>query len=365
MNVLFIKYSNNRQAIILFFLFSLSIFLTCCNSNPQQVSEVSHLSPFEKLSEYNFFVGKIADLQPNERVLPYDLNSPLFSDYAHKSRSVWMPEGTSAKFTSTGKVLDFPTGTILIKTFFYQNDERDKSQGKRNIETRLLIKGKEKWEAHGYTWNEEQTDATLDIVGDIKTVNWIDKTGKPMMVDYIIPNKNQCKGCHYNKGLQEPIGPKIRNLNKEFAYLDGKMNQLEKWNSVGYLADYQPNTNYKKVAKWDNPNSGTLHERALAYLDINCGHCHNPNGPASTTGLNLVAEAEMNINLGINKPSVAAGAGTGGFALNIIPGHPEKSILTYRMSSIEPAAMMPELGRRMVHEEGLELIREWILKMEK
>lgn len=348
----------------LFLFISFSIFFTCCNSSSQQVKNVSHLPPFEKLSDYHFFVGKIADLQPNQRVLPYDLNSPLFSDYAHKSRFIWMPEGTTAQFTSTGKVLDFPEGTVLIKTFFYQHDERDLSKGKRNIETRLLVKGKEKWEAHGYTWNDEQTEATLDIVGDIKSVNWIDKKGKPMMVDYIIPNKNQCKGCHYNKGVQEPIGPKVRNLNKDFVYLDGKMNQLEKWNSLGYLADYQSDTNYKKVAQWNNPTSGSLHERALAYLDINCGHCHNPNGPASTTGLNLVEEAEMNINLGINKPSVAAGTGTGGFSLNIIPGHPEKSIMTYRMASTEPAAMMPELGRRMVHEEGVELIREWILKMD-
>jgi len=326
---------------------------------------MSDKSPYEKLSQYNFFVGKIDDLQPNERVLPYDLSSPLFSDYAHKSRFIWMPKEKSAQFTSSGKVLDFPEGTILIKTFFYQNDERNLAKGKRNIETRLLIKRKEKWEAHAYTWNDGQTDATLDIIGDIKYVNWIDKSGKPMSVDYIIPNKNQCKGCHYNKGIQEPIGPKIRNLNKDYAYLEGKMNQLAKWNSIGYLADYQSNTDYEKVAQWNNSKSGTLHNRALAYLDINCGHCHNPNGPASTTGLNLVAEAEMNINLGINKPSVAAGTGTGGFALNIIPGHPEKSIMTYRLASTEPAAMMPELGRRMVHEEGLELIKEWILKMEK
>ncbi len=352
---------TNRKS--LFFVLISSFIFTCCDSISQQVKNVNYQEPFEKLSQYNFFIGKIADLQPNKKVLPYDLNSPLFSDYAYKSRFIWMPKETSAKFISSGKVLNFPVGTILIKTFYYQNDERDINKGKRNIETRLLIKGKDKWEAHGYTWNDKQTDATLNIVGEIKTVNWINQTGKHLMVDYIIPNKNQCKGCHYNKGVQEPIGPKIRNLNKEFTYLDGKMNQLKKWNAVGYLSDYQLETNYEKVAQWNNPISGTLHERALAYLDINCGHCHNPNGPASTTGLNLVAEAEMNINLGINKPSVAAGTGTGGFALNIIPGYPEESIMTYRMASTEPAAMMPELGRRMVHEEGVELIKEWILKM--
>lgn len=355
---------NYLSKSILSLLVFLSLLLTCCQPNLQQIKDRSDQEPFERLSEYNFFSGTLAALNPNEGVLPYDLNSPLFSDYAHKARFVWMPEGSSAKFTSTGEVLNFPKGTVLIKNFYYWNDERDLSKGKRNIETRLLIKGKEKWEAHGYTWNDEQTDAFLDIVGDIKNVQWINPKGIAMEVDYIIPNKNQCKGCHYNKGVLEPIGPKARNLNKDFAYLEGESNQLEKWSSINYLKDFQKEKNYEKVAQWDNKKSGSLHERALAYLDINCGHCHNPNGPASTTGLNLVADAEMNINLGINKPSVAAGTGTGGFALNIIPGHPELSIMTYRMGSTDPAAMMPELGRRMVHQEGLELIKEWILEMD-
>jgi len=344
----------------LYFLFFLLILFTCCEKESQQVKNFKADAPFEKLSDYNFFVGEIAALQPNGLVLPYDLNSPLFSDYAYKSRFVWMPKGESATIGEEGKILNFPNRTVLIKTFFYLNDERDISKGKRNIETRLLVKENEKWQAHNYTWNDEQTEAYLDIVGDIKEVNWIDSNGKKMFVDYIIPNKNQCKGCHYNKGIQEPIGPKVRNLNKDFTYADGKMNQLEKWNSIGYLSDYQPKTPYKKVAQWNNPSSGSLHQRAMAYLDINCGHCHNPNGPANTTGLNLIADAKKNLALGILKPSVAAGAGTGGFQFNILPGHPEKSILTYRMKSQKPAEMMPELGRRLVHEEGVELIEEWI-----
>ena len=31
-------------------------------------------------------------LVPNAGVLPYDLNTPLFTDYAHKLRTVWMPK---------------------------------------------------------------------------------------------------------------------------------------------------------------------------------------------------------------------------------------------------------------------------------
>lgn len=320
---------------------------------------------FEQLSDYHFFTGKLADLQPNARVLPYDLNTPLFSDYAEKARFIWMPENSDGAVYNDKNVLEFPTGTVLIKNFYYTNDERDLNQGKRIIETRLLVRTKTQWEARNYVWNDEQTEAVRDVVGDIKTINWTNIKGKAMQVDYIIPNKNQCKSCHYNKGILEPIGPKIRNLNKSFTYSEVKQNQLEKWAEVGYLKGYEPTINHPKVAQWDNPNDD-LHQRAMAYLDVNCGHCHNPNGPANTTGLNLVADAEMNRAFGIFKPSVAAGAGTGGRDYNIVPGKPNESILTFRMESTDPAEMMPELGRRLVHEEGVDLIKAWIegLKVE-
>ena len=64
------------------------------------------------------------------------------------------------------------------------------------------------------------------------------------------------------------------------------------------------------------------------------------------------------------KTPVAAGRGSGKFKYDIVPGHPEESILIYRYESTDPGIMMPELGRTMVHEEGLELIKEWVLKMD-
>src|SRR5690606_35653269 len=73
--------------------------------------------PYQTLSEYNFFLGEMAEQRPNARVLPYDVITPLFADYAHKHRFVWMPQGVSAAFTGPDVPLDFPNGTILIKTF--------------------------------------------------------------------------------------------------------------------------------------------------------------------------------------------------------------------------------------------------------
>lgn len=318
---------------------------------------------YDTLSEYGFFEGNIQDLNPSEGVIPYDLSSALFSDYSHKERFVYMPDGQAAVF-SYDHVMDFPIGATLIKNFYYYHDERDESKGRQLIETRLLINRGEEWDAYGYTWNEQQTDAVYDKVGDIKDVSWINSEGKDMRVDYIIPNKNQCKGCHAYKNKLQPIGPKARNLNKDYAYHEGLKNQLVKWSEVGYLSGYDSEEEHPDVAVWDDENY-TVHERAMAYLDINCGHCHNPDGAGNTSGLTLLAESELGLKLGIYKATVSAGAGTGGFQYSIIPGNPDESIMVYRMQSDNPGAMMPELGRRLVHEEGVELITDWIQQMDK
>ncbi len=350
-----------RVLFIVIALVSLGVLLSDCNVGDLSISIPA--VPYDHLSEYHFYKGATSDLSPSDRVVPYDLNSPLFTDFAHKARFVWMPEGSSANYKKEG-VLDFPKNTVLIKNFFYENDERDNSKGRRIIETRLLIKRSDEWEAVGYIWNDEQTDANLEIIGDIKEVSWINTTGMNHTINYIIPNKNQCKTCHITGKNLIPIGPKVKNLNKDYKYIDGAMNQLAKWSDIGYLSGYVPNEDHPKVAKWDDEGSGSLHERALAYLDINCGHCHNPSGSASTSGLTLLSDSKMDMALGIYKATVSAGGGTGGNTYSIVPGDPARSVMIYRMISLNPGAMMPELGRSTVHNEGVALIAEWIENME-
>ena len=48
---------------------------------------------------------------------------------------------------------------------------------------------------------------------------------------------------------------------------------------------------------------------------------------------------------------------------SIVPGAPDRSILLYRMESSEPDEMMPELGRSLIHSEGIALIKQWIREM--
>ena len=118
-----------------------------------------------------------------------------------------------------------------------------------------------------------------------------------------------------------------------------------------------------QIAVWNDPQSGSLDQRARAWLDINCAHCHRAEGPANTSGL-LLSYYETNPTaLGIYKTPVAAGRGSGGFSFDIDPGKPDKSILVYRIHSLDPGVMMPEIARKLVHKEGVDLIKQWIKEM--
>ena len=158
------------------------VLLWSCSNSDNGVHFAAE--PYETLAEYGFFRGPIADLNPSEGVLPYDLSNPLFSDYALKSRFVWMPEGSSASYTDEG-ILDFPQDAVLIKSFYYQNDDRDHAAGRRIIETRLLINNGDQWEARSYVWNEDQTEAVYDVIGNITPISWINESGHELSLIHI------------------------------------------------------------------------------------------------------------------------------------------------------------------------------------
>jgi len=315
--------------------------------------------PHERLSEYGLFVGKLADQRPAEGVLPYALNTPLFSDYAEKLRFVRLPAGAVVTY-NPDSVFAFPVGTVLVKTFYYPVDYRQPGRGRRLVETRLLVHEENGWKAYPYVWNDEQTEAVLEVAGEVRAVAWTDEKGKKQELQYAVPNVNQCKGCHVSGGRMTPIGPSARQLNGNFTYDSGTENQLVHWKRLNWLEKLPTISEVPKLPIWNDPVTGTVTERARAWLEINCAHCHHANGPARTSGLDLSFRQANPTLLGIRKTPVAAGRGSGGRQYDIVPGHPEQSILVYRLESTDPGVMMPELSRKLVHQESVELVKEWI-----
>ncbi|MDX5338426.1 MAG: hypothetical protein LPK25_05320 [Cyclobacteriaceae bacterium] len=323
--------------------------------------EATGLFPYRRLSTYGFFEGEIKELSPASAVLPYAPASSLFTDYAWKSRFVFFPQGEKASLT--GEEISFPKGTVLIKNFYYPTDFRNPEKGRRIIETRLMIHEEKGWQAYPYIWNEEQTDAILKIVGGELEVKYTDNAGKDQLIQYIVPNKNQCKSCHNQNETLAPIGVQVKHLNHTFDYGKLAENQLVHWTNLEKLEGFEGPDFYPSLINYED-KSQALADRAKAYLDINCAHCHRAEGPASTSGLFLTFDQKDQRKLGVNKPPVAAGKGAGNYKYDIVPGKPDQSILTFRMNSTEVGIAMPELGRTTIHREGVELIRQWILELE-
>ncbi len=313
------------------------------------------------LGAYNLFADP-ASQTPNDGVVPYGLSTPLFGDYATKHRFVWMPSGTAADYHPR-EAFDFPEGAVLVKTFAFAKDLRDPAQGERLVETRLLIRKRAGWAMLPYVWNDDATDARLAVAGARVPVSWIHTDGTARSLKYIVPNMNQCKHCHVGNGVAQPIGPKARYLNYDYAYPSGAENQLAHWTSVGYLSGSPGPADAPKAPRYHDPESGTVDERARTYLDINCAHCHNPAGPAYTSGLDLSFDQTTPMRFGIFKSPVAAGRGASVGRFDIVPGNPDTSILLYRLTSTDPGVRMPVAGRILVHDEGVALIREWIENM--
>ncbi|MCC5938958.1 MAG: hypothetical protein JJU34_16895 [Lunatimonas sp.] len=315
--------------------------------------------PFPKLSDYGLFEGKLREFQTAERVISYEPVSALFTDYAHKSRFVWMPSGAEARVLDDAEgTIAFPDRTIIVKNFYYPADFRKADEQIRVLETRLLIKRAGKWEAFPYVWNADQTDAVYKVVGAEIPVTWTNEAGDDQVINYIVPNKAQCKSCHNVGEEMQPIGVKAKYLNFSKGGQEAE-NQLRMWERHGFIPPFDTLEAFPKMAAYEDEKEA-LDARARAYLDINCAHCHRAEGPASTSGLFLTYEETDPMKLGIFKTPVAAGFGAGSFTYDILPGNSAESILTYRMGTNRVGAAMPEIGRVSVHSEGLALIKAWI-----
>ena len=309
--------------------------------------------PYETLSEYNFFQGNLKDLDPTFGVIPYDLNSPLFSDYAHKKRFIWMPQNTKATYVNDYSALNFPSGTVLIKNFYYDNVQP--SNTTKIIETRLMYKTDEGWNFAKYVWNEEQTEATFTNDGSFVNFQWFENTTLNT-VNYRIPSLNECFTCHNKFGTPLPIGPKPQNLNRPYNYIEGEENQLAKWIELGYLENNLPSTIVSTV-NWEDETL-PLDIRVRSYIDINCAHCHADESYCEYRPMRFpFYQNDDDTNMGI---CVTPDTQVDPYTNIIVPGNINESLLHFRISTVEEQYRMPILGRTLKHTEGVRLIEDWI-----
>jgi uncharacterized repeat protein (TIGR03806 family) len=349
------------------------IFLLACSAGATAIPP--------RLSDWALFQldGQALGLGPQTHV--YDLSTPLFSDYAAKLRVVRLPPGTQAVYAPEA-VFDFPVGTVLAKTFAYPVSALSPlptTIGFRVlapelflgadggevllVETRILVRQPQGWLALPYVWMPGERDAVLALTGRSQDLV-LHRGTERLSVKYQVPNANQCKSCHvqvdgFDKRVM-PIGPRARFLNRPDPLAGGASNQLQRWAEQGILTALPGLATIPRAPDAFDPESGSLDERARAYLDINCSHCHRATGLASSTGLFLSSETTDLRQLGVCKAPVAAGNGGSDEGFDIEPGQPARSLLFRRLGSTDPSTMMPELGRSVADTQGVELIGRWI-----
>lgn len=351
-----------------------------CSSLPDRATFHATDNP-ESLAQWGLFDIDQGRIKPRQGLVAYELATPLFSDYAQKWRAVFVPKGMSARYRGD-RTFDFPVGTVVAKTFYYTRpsgaaadsgkvlkptpatyqpgDTGIDTRRVRMIETRLLVRRAGGWEALPYVWNADQTDATLQRTGAEIPLELIDGSVSKRFT-YSVPNVNQCAGCHATDRTRKlmPIGLQARHLNRDFPGPGGTINQIDRFTRIGFLTGAPRPAAAPRDARFDDPTA-PIDAKARAYLDINCAHCHSATGPARVSGLWLDSKTTDLRRLGACKPPIAAGRGTGNRAFGIVPGHPEASIMAYRLETDDPGEMMPETGRSLVHTEGVALIRQWI-----
>lgn len=333
---------------------ALATLLCCLGCSPDDDAAA-------RLSDLGLFTGELSELNPAAGVLPYEVNAPLWSDNADKHRFVTVPAGATATF-DPGEAWSFPEGARLIKNFGFLADYRDPSAGRRLVETRVLTRVGTTWQGDVYLWNDEQTEA-FGIVGGTRTdVSYIDEAGVATTHEYVVPNTNQCQGCHATNDAMRLLGFITPQINGTVERAGEPVNQLD-WLAHAGLFDLG-SRDPADEASFEPPfGDGELDLRARAWLHANCSHCHRPGGNGGSTGLVLTAEETNPTKLGICKSPIAAANGTGGRNYDIVPGDPDDSIMPYRMAATDADRRMPELPSKLPSARGVALIEAWIAAM--
>lgn len=281
-------------------------------------------------------VDPSAPTRPAEGLIPYGVNAPLWSDGADKERFLAVPDGKTVTVAADGR-FEPPPGTVAVKTF---------SVGGRRVETRLFMRHPDgSWAGYSYAWNDEGTDANLLEGGLTKEV-----AGKV----WTFPSRGECMQCH-NAAAGAVLGLEVAQLNGDFVYPNGRLaNQLDTLAHIGLLTLPESGARARLPA-YDGPEP--VEARARAYLHANCASCHRPGGLGR-------GRADLRFSIPLAKAGVCdvpPEVGELGLpdARLVAPGHPERSLVSFRMHGRD-AFQMPPLATHEVDAVGTALVDGWI-----
>ncbi|MEM6802381.1 MAG: PQQ-dependent sugar dehydrogenase [Bacteroidota bacterium] len=320
--------------------------------------------PPQFLSQLGIF-RNLTSLEPDSFAIPYAQNVPFWSDGALKSRFMIVPNDGNPNtpseqigYESEGN-WTFPFGTVFVKHFDLPIDESNPGL-RRKLETRLMVHGTDgRYYGLSYRWLDNQADAVL-LEGSRSDTIAINTANGPREVIWYYPSRSECLTCHKDV-TGSVLGLKTAQLNGDLSYpsTGRTANQIKTLAHLGFFDQTPDTANLNSLSAFpDVQNTSVpLQDRAMAYLDANCGYCHNPN-----TGITAQFDAR---NLPSNDlTSLIYGPVTNNFGLAgghvIVPGKEEQSVLLYRMASLRNGVAMPSLSKNRVDSVGLDLLRNWI-----
>jgi uncharacterized repeat protein (TIGR03806 family) len=279
--------------------------------------------------------------RPAAGLVPYAPNAPFWSDGAAKERYLALPNGATVTVAADGD-LELPPGSVLMKHFRH---------GGRLIETRLFMRHTDgEWAGYTYEWNAGQTDATRVVGGksaDIGSQSWV------------FPSEAQCLACH-TAAAGRSLGLEFGQLNGSLLYAQSgrTANQLLTLNAIG-LFNPPLATAPAALPALPDPfgSTGTLDERARAYLHSNCAHCHRPGG-GTPTDLDLRYSTPLSATNACDRPPQAGELGLANARI-IAPGDAGRSVLVARANRRDAQAM-PPLASTVVDAAGIELMSRWV-----
>ena len=303
-----------------------------------------------RLSETGLFAST-ARHAPAPGVVPYELNAGVWSDGAHARRLLAIAGRQNVTVDSANDdrwIL--PDGSAVVRTL-----EIGASPSPRRVETQLMYREQGSWRFYTYAWNEAQTDAELvPEAGETRPVPGI--AGRTWRYS----GRSECVICHTTQ-THFTIGLSTAQLNRnaDFSALGRPVeNQIAVLADVGLLksAPAGVSTEWPRLSA---PEDGTqpLELRARAYLEINCAHCHRPNGVGGRATFQLVASLPLSKTGLLDRPPLVPLLGP--HSKFITPGAPGSSEILHRLT-LKEGGRMPLLGSERTDEEGVRLIREWI-----